>query len=71
MYVAISILFTLVLMVFVYFTVKIYLMRKRYQHIPGPKTKGVLGFYMGNLDEVWVMLRNERILAELIGKWSV
>ena len=36
----------------IYYTIKIYNLRKRYAHIPGPPANGIIGFYLGNLLEI-------------------
>ncbi len=52
-----------------YKTYRIYLSRKKFRHIPGPPTKGVLGFYLGNLDEIVLTMNSGRILADLTNDW--
>nr|QUF59390.1 cytochrome p450 CYP3049F1 [Brachionus angularis] len=51
---------------FLYKTMKIYLLRKKYSHLPGPKTNGIIGFYMGNLDLAIKYLNEGKILADLM-----
>ena len=48
---------TLLVGFFTYFTVKIYILRLKYKHIPGPSSDGLLGFYFGNFPE---FLRHKR-----------
>ena len=54
---------------FTYYTLKIYFLRKKYKHIPGPPSKGLLGFYFGNLYEIKEGRRNDRILFETVSRW--
>jgi hypothetical protein len=55
---------------FLYKTLSIYLMRKKYSHIPGPPTRGLLGFYLGNLQRIrQVMNTDGTILADLLHEW--
>lgn len=42
---------------FTYYTAKIYILRQKYKNIPGPKSDGLLGFYLGNYFE---LLRHKR-----------
>jgi len=45
-------------------------MRKKYSHIPGPPTKGIIGFYLGNLQRIrQVMNSDGKILADLLNEW--
>nr|UOU03256.1 cytochrome P450 3049B1-2 [Brachionus rubens] len=54
---------------FTYKTIKIYLLRRKYSHIPGPKTHGILGFYLGNIPDL-IKVSNEKILWDLVTDWS-
>ena len=58
-----------VISLFCYKTFKIYLARKKFRHIPGPPTHGILGFYLGNLDELVKVMSSGKILADLILEW--
>nr|QEV83798.1 cytochrome P450 [Brachionus rotundiformis] len=51
---------------FAYKTYKIYAIRKKYSHIPGPKTKGVIGFYLGNLSEALKYIKGGKLLADMM-----
>nr|QEV83800.1 cytochrome P450 [Brachionus rotundiformis] len=53
---------------FGYKTLKIYLLRQKYRHIPGPKTKGLLGFYLGNVIEIKNLPKN-KIFPDLVVEW--
>ena len=54
---------------FIYKTIRIYLMRLEYAHIPGPPTKGIIGFYMGNLGKIVETMNNGKILSDLTNEW--
>ena len=60
---------TAVVSYFSYYTFKIYLLRQKYKHIPGPPANGILGFYFGNLFEIKEGRNNDRILFETISRW--
>lgn len=55
---------------FIYKTIRIYLMRLEYAHIPGPPTKGIIGFYMGNLGKIVETMNNGKILSDLTNEWT-
>lgn len=55
--------------VFTYYTLKIYFIRRRYRHIPGPPTKGILGFYFGHVYELKKNLEKKRVNADLYLDW--
>ncbi|CAF0954298.1 unnamed protein product [Brachionus calyciflorus] len=52
-----------------YKTIRIYLLRRKYRHIPGPKTRGLLGFYLGNIVDIRNLPKN-KIFHDLIIEWS-
>lgn len=52
-----------------YITIKIYRERQRFSHIPGPKTDGILGFYIGNLTEVAGLEKQGKLLADKYVEW--
>jgi hypothetical protein len=54
---------------FLYKTYRIYQLRERYEHIPGPPSDGLLGFYFGNLESVVKAMKTGKILADLIHEW--
>jgi len=43
--------------------------RRKFQHIPGPKTNGFLGFYLGNVREIVQVIRRNQILPDLLTEW--
>lgn len=47
-------------------TYKIHIIRKKYCHIPGPKTNGIIGFYLGNLSEALRYIRGGKLLADMM-----
>nr|AHL88993.1 cytochrome p450 3049B1 [Brachionus koreanus] len=65
---ALSILLGTGLSLFAYKTLKIYLLRRKYRHIPGPATKGLLGFYLGNVLDIKNLPKN-KIFPELVADW--
>jgi len=65
----IAILATALISFMTYFTLKIYEIRKRYSHIPGPPTKGILGFYLGNAIELVENEKKKRVAADLVLDW--
>lgn len=52
------------LVLLAYHTVKMYILRRKYRHIPGPATKGIIGFYMGNLDLALKVMNDGKIFAD-------
>ena len=62
-------LITAVVGLFSYGTVKMYLLRLRYRHIPGPPTKGVLGFYLGNVFEIAKAIQDKKIIEDIVLEW--
>lgn len=52
-----------------YITIKIYRERQRFSHIPGPKTQGILGFYIGNLAELTKVEQKGKLLADKYVEW--
>ena len=60
---------TAVVSYFSYYTFKIYLLRQKYKHIPGPPANGILGFYFGNVFEIKEGRNNDKILFEIVSRW--
>jgi hypothetical protein len=52
-----------------YKTVKIYRLRKKYSHLPGPPANGLLGFYLGNLREAIKAINEKKVLSDLMHQW--
>ncbi|CAF0860746.1 unnamed protein product [Brachionus calyciflorus] len=55
---------------FAYTTFKIYLLRRKYKHLPGPKTKGILEFYFGHYFTINKYLSQGNIIGQLQLQWS-
>ena len=54
-----------------YWTLRIYFNRRKFRHIPGPPTKGIYGFYFGNMAEVIQNVEQGGSYFELLLKWYV
>jgi hypothetical protein len=55
---------------FTHYTYKIYKLRQKYNHLPGPPANGILGFYFGNTFQVVSMIRGKNImLIEVMEEW--
>lgn len=54
-----------------YYTVKMYQIRKRYSHIPGPPANGLIGFFFGNALELVENDKKKRVAADLVLDWLV
>lgn len=54
---------------FIYTTLKIYKLRKKYKHIPGPPANGILGFYMGNIVEIRNAKKRNVKLEDKLVEW--
>ena len=52
---------------FTYYTLKIYFLRQKYKHIPGPPANGILGFYFGNIFEI--KGNNNQLLMNQVAEW--
>lgn len=57
---------TALLCFFIYKTIKIYLIRKKFRHLPGPPTNGILGFYLGNLNLAVKIMKEGKVFADLM-----
>ena len=42
---------TILVGLFSYYSLKKYLLRQKYKHIPGPPANGLLGFYFGSFQQ--------------------
>jgi hypothetical protein len=54
---------------FSYHTYKIYSLRQKYKHIPGPPANGLLGFYLGNTIELLSKKRQGMVLVDVYNEW--
>lgn len=53
-----------------YFSIKLYLTRRKYNHIPGPPSRsGILGFYLGNLLDIVEAYKKGVTFPELLVEW--
>ena len=52
---------------FTYYTLKIYFLRQKYKHIPGPPSNGILGFYFGNILEI--KRSSNKLLMNQVAEW--
>nr|AHL88994.1 cytochrome p450 3049B2 [Brachionus koreanus] len=57
-----------VIMFFMYKTYKIHQLRQKYRHIPGPKTNGLLGFYLGNIPELLKLVKH-KMVPDILTDW--
>lgn len=64
-----SVISTCIVIFFVQLTVKTYLMRQRYKHIPGPQTKGVLEFYIGNFHDIYIKIKRGGTIFDQYVDW--
>ena len=63
-------LFIAVISYFSYVTLKIYNLRRKYAHIPGPPAKGIIGFYFGNFFEIISNETvNKKVTNDLVLDW--
>lgn len=51
-----------------YYTVKVYFLRRKYSHLPGPRSKGLIDFYFGQYFTITRHMSNN-ILQELHLEW--
>ncbi len=48
---------------------RIYLIRRKYRHIPGPSTTGVIGYFFGNTSDI-VKFKNEgKVFVDFLTDW--
>jgi hypothetical protein len=65
-----SALATCLALIFSYYTLQIYNLRKKYNHIPGPPADGIFGFYLGNSIELAVHRKiNNKLMSDLFLEW--
>jgi hypothetical protein len=61
---------TILILFFSYFSLQIYHLRKKYQHIPGPPANGFFGFFLGNLIELIIHTKiNKKLINDLFLEW--
>lgn len=52
-----------------YHSIKIYFLRRKYKHLPGPRSKGLIGFYFGQYFKVVRHMSEKKILQDLHLEW--
>lgn len=55
--------------IWAYYTISMYLLRRKYRHIPGPKSSGILGFYLGNFSEAKKTMLKGKIFEDQVLEW--
>nr|UOU03251.1 cytochrome P450 3049D1 [Brachionus rubens] len=53
-----------------FLTLRVYFNKLKYKHIPGPRTRGFLEFFWGNLNEINQALKRGKIVPEQYIEWS-
>ena len=48
---------------------KLYLLRQKFKHIPGPPANGLIGFYFGNTFEIIVKKIKGIDLVDIFTEW--
>ncbi len=48
---------------------KTYLVRRKYKHIPGPPTKGIYGYFFGNVIETFEWVKRGKIFPDFLVEW--
>ncbi len=61
--------FTTLVGLFSYYSLKKYLLRQKYRHIPGPPANGLLGFYFGNSFDLFNKKRQGIELIDVFTEW--
>lgn len=60
---------TIVPVYFISFSLKFYYKRSKTSHIPGPRTSGIHGFYLGNLKQIIKEVENGSTYTNFILEW--
>jgi hypothetical protein len=60
---------TILVGLFSYYSLKKYLLRQKYKHIPGPPANGLLGFYFGNTLDLFNKKRQGIELIDVFTEW--
>jgi hypothetical protein len=55
--------------IWTYKTLSIYIKRRKYKHIPGPKTRGISGYYFGNLTDLIEIINQGKIFSDKLVEW--
>lgn len=64
-----NILISILSVLFGLYTFKIFILRRKYAHIPGPPANGLIGFYFGNFYEVAKYRASGKIAPDLTVQW--
>ena len=64
-----TILFAIFICFFIHYSLKVYFLRQRYRHIPGPPANGIIGFYFGNALEIKAFQNQGYLLMDKILEW--
>ena len=51
---------------FAYYTLKMYLKRRKYRHIPGAPTPGIGGFYRGHIRDIFEATKRDETIWDLL-----
>lgn len=57
------------LLTFLRYSLKIYHLRQKYKHIPGPPANGILGFYLGNYLEIREYQSKDKLVMDKVLEW--
>ena len=52
--------------VFAYYSLKIYLNRRKYRHIPGAPTRGIGGFYRGHVRDLFEATKKDETIWDVL-----
>nr|QEV83790.1 cytochrome P450 [Brachionus rotundiformis] len=55
---------------FTYHSFKLYILRRKYRHLPGPRSSGIIGFYFGQYFEIIRHVSSNKILQQLHLDWT-
>jgi hypothetical protein len=64
-----AVIVTLFTGIFTHYTIKTYLLRQKYKHIPGPPATGLIGFYLGNTPEFVKLKKEGKEFLEIFTTW--
>ena len=52
-----------------YKTGKIYLVRRKFRHIPGPGTNGIIGYFFGNTSDILKLKKEGKVFVDFLTEW--
>lgn len=64
-----SVITSVVLGYFIYFTIQLYFYKLKFKHIPGPPVHGLFGFYTGNLQQIIEADKKGMVLSDILNEW--